>query len=52
MSAQGLRNMDRGNEKIEDSVELKQVRQQARRVHLQAVGMGIVLTVLLLVIPL
>jgi hypothetical protein len=36
LAARGLRNMDAGDEAIVDAIELHHVRQQSRRVHIQA----------------
>lgn len=36
LAARGLRNMDSGDEAIVDPIELHHVREQARRVHIQA----------------
>lgn len=36
LAARGLRNMDAGDERISDPIELLRVRQQSRSVHVQA----------------
>ena len=36
LAARGLRNMDAGDERIEDPIELHRVRAQSRSVHIQA----------------
>ncbi|HVQ14598.1 MAG TPA: hypothetical protein VMS40_13445 [Vicinamibacterales bacterium] len=36
LAARGLRNMDTGDERITDPIELHRVRQQSRSVHIQA----------------
>jgi hypothetical protein len=36
LAARGLRNMDTGDEAIVDAIELHRVREQSRRVHIQA----------------
>lgn len=50
LAVRGRRNMDRGDgeEAIEDSDELRQVRRQARTVHLRALGFAAVLTAVVL----
>lgn len=50
LAARGSRNLDRGEETIEDMEVLAQVRRQARRVHFYALLTAIALTVLYLVI--
>jgi hypothetical protein len=51
LAARGLRNLDAGDERIVDPIELHHVRQQSRRVHVQAalfaVAVAIFFTVLL-----
>ena len=51
LAKRGLRNMDSGEEKIDDAGELDQVRAQARKVHLQSALFAIAVTVLLLLFP-
>lgn len=36
LAARGLRNMDTGDERISDPIELHRVREQSRNVHIQA----------------
>jgi hypothetical protein len=43
--------MGNGEERIEDPKELAQVRHQARRVHIEALAGGLVLTALTLLLP-
>jgi hypothetical protein len=43
--------MDSGEEDIKDSVEQKALRRQARRVHVESVAAGIVLTLPFLLLP-
>jgi hypothetical protein len=51
LAARGLRNMDTGDERIVDPIELHHVREQSRRVHIQAallaLAVAIFFTVLL-----
>jgi hypothetical protein len=51
LSARGLRDLDRGKEKITDPAELARVRRQARKVHLQSFLTAALVTALLLAIP-
>ncbi len=51
MAARGTRNMDQGEEKIEDAAELRRLRQQARRVHRKALVLAGVLTVVAVALP-
>ena len=51
LAAQGLRNMDGGDERIEDLGVLLRVRQAARRVHVEALATAGVLTALALLLP-
>lgn len=44
LAARGLRDMGDEEEEIEDPEELVRVRRQARRVHMESVAAGIVLT--------
>jgi hypothetical protein len=43
--------MDDGAQRIEDEAELRQVRAQARRVHVQSFALAIVGTVLAFLLP-
>jgi hypothetical protein len=51
LAARGSRQLGDEVEKIEDPAELAQVRQQARRVNIEAVVAGIALTLISLIIP-
>ncbi len=51
LAARGARNMDTGDEAIEDEAEKAQLRRQARRVHVQSILAALVLTALTLVTP-
>jgi hypothetical protein len=51
LAARGLRDLDGGAETIGDASELAQVRRQARKVWIQSVVVGAVLTVLTLLVP-
>ncbi len=46
LAAQGLRNMDEGNEKIEDQDEINTLQEQAKGVHIRALAAGVILTAL------
>lgn len=48
----GLRNMDTGDEEIEDAEILAQVRRQARKVNILSLVWSIVLTIIVVLIPL
>jgi hypothetical protein len=52
LASRGLRNMDSGEEKIEDVDELARVRAQARKVYVQSTLFAIIVTVLALFFPL
>ena len=45
LAARGSRNMDDGEEKIEDSELRRLLRRRAMKVYLESVAMGVVLTV-------
>jgi hypothetical protein len=49
LAARGMRNMDSGDERITDAIELDHVKAQSRRVHLQAATLAVALTALVLV---
>jgi hypothetical protein len=51
LAKRGLRNMDSGEEKIEDADELARVRAQARRVHVQSALFAVAVTVVVLLLP-
>jgi len=51
LAKRGLRNMDRGEETIEDASELAHVRAQARKVYMQSALFAIALTIFLLLLP-
>jgi len=51
LAARGSRHLDEKPEKIEDSAELARVRQQARRVHLKALLVALVCTLIALALP-
>ena len=51
LASRGLRNMDSGEEKIEDANELARVRAQARKVHLQSALFAIFVTIVVLLVP-
>lgn len=50
LASRGLRDMDRGPEPISDEAELATVRAQARRIHLQAALVAVVVTVVLVAV--
>jgi len=45
LAARGLRNMDGGDERISDPIELLRVRQQSRSVHIQAALLALAVAV-------
>jgi len=51
LASRGLRNMDLGEEKIEDAGERERVRAQARTVHLQSAVFAIAVTIVVLLLP-
>ena len=51
LAARGVRNLDRGEEVINDPAELAQVRRQARRVRLEGLALAVGLTLVLLALP-
>jgi len=51
LAARGLRNMDSGDERIVDAIELDHVRAQARNVHLQSAVVAIVVTAVVVLMP-
>jgi hypothetical protein len=51
LASRGQRDMDSGAQAIADSAELTQVRRQARKVHVEALLVAVVLTVGVLAIP-
>jgi hypothetical protein len=51
LASRGLRNMDLGDEKIEDAGERQQVRAQARKVHLQSAAFAVAVTIVVLLLP-
>jgi hypothetical protein len=46
LAARGARNLDAGDERIDDEAERAALARQARRVHVQAVTAGVALTIL------
>lgn len=52
LASRGSRKLGEEAEKIEDTIELAQVRRQARRVILKAFLVAVVLTWIILLIPL
>jgi hypothetical protein len=51
LAAQGMRNLDAGNERIDDPAELQAVKAQARRVNIQALLVAAAVTAALLAAP-
>jgi len=51
LAARGLRNLDRGDERIVDAIELQQVRAQSRRVHMQAMVFAVAIVVVVMLLP-
>jgi hypothetical protein len=51
LALRGLRNMDSGNEKVQDSMEKRALQQQARKVYLQSFVAAAVLTAVVAALP-
>jgi len=51
MAARGTRNMDTGEEKIEDKSVASQLRLQARRIHRRALIIALLLTLITVAFP-
>ena len=51
MAARGTRNMDAGEEKIEDETLIEHLRGKARSIHRRALITAIVITLVVLVFP-
>jgi hypothetical protein len=51
LAARGVRDLDNGEEAIEDSAVVRQLQKQARKVQMEAVGMGLGLTALAFILP-
>lgn len=51
LASRGLRNMDTGKEKVQDSLEQRALRQQARKISLQSVATAVIFTAGALAIP-
>jgi hypothetical protein len=51
MAARGTRNMDAGEEKIEDTELIKRLRAVARKIHMRALITAIAITLLALFFP-
>ena len=51
LAARGLRNLDHGDERIVDAIELQHVRTQARRVHLEAAAFAVAIVVAVMLLP-
>ncbi|HEY8211089.1 MAG TPA: hypothetical protein VIG99_26580 [Myxococcaceae bacterium] len=51
LASRGLRNMDTGMEKVTDSLEVRALRQQARKVYLESLVAAVVLTAASLAVP-
>jgi hypothetical protein len=49
LAARGSRNLDTGEEKIQDGAVLRQVRREARRVHIESIVAAAWLTALCLI---
>jgi hypothetical protein len=52
LAARGARNMDRGVENLEDEKLKEQLRRMARRVYVESVVTGLVVTLLFVLLPL
>jgi hypothetical protein len=51
MAARGTRNMDAGEEKIEDEGKVKQLRATSRRIHRRALITAVIVTLVALAFP-
>jgi hypothetical protein len=51
LAARGLRNLEQGDERIIDAIELQHVRAQARRVHAEAVAFALAIVVVVMLLP-
>jgi hypothetical protein len=51
LASRGLRNLDQGDERITDAIELQHVRAQSRRVHVESALFAVALTLIVLVLP-
>ncbi|HKS29477.1 MAG TPA: hypothetical protein VJS44_16725 [Pyrinomonadaceae bacterium] len=51
MAARGTRNMDTGEESIEDKREVRQLKETARRVHRRALITAAIITLVVLAFP-
>ena len=51
LAARGLRNLDQGDERITDAIELQHVRTQSRRVHIESALFALAVTLIVLVLP-
>ena len=51
MAARGTRNLDDGEEQIEDQALVQQLRRQADKVQKEAVGVAVLLTLASLLLP-
>ena len=51
MAARGTRNMDAGEEKIEDEDLIRRLRAKSRRIHLRALITSALITLVTLVFP-
>jgi hypothetical protein len=51
LASRGLRNMDSGNEKVQDELERRALRQQARKVYLESLAAAAVLTAVAVALP-
>jgi hypothetical protein len=51
LAARGLRNLDTGDEKIIDAIELRHVKAQARRVHAEAATFALAIVVVVMLLP-
>jgi nitrogen fixation protein FixH len=51
LAARGLRNLDHGDERIVDAIELQHVRAQSRKVHAEAIAFALAFVVVVLLLP-
>jgi len=51
LASRGARNMDSGEEKIEDPALVEQLQQQAKKVYGESLGFAVIITILVLFLP-
>ena len=51
LAARGLRNLDQGDERIVDAIELRHVRAQSRKVHVEAIAFALAFVMVVMLLP-